>query len=290
MKIIDPHLHLFDLSRGNYQWLKLDCPPFWSDKSRIAKSFSEQNLALTPPLTLSGFVHIEAGFDNEQPWREIAWLETTCNMPFRSVALLDIRLPKIIFSQQLEKIMHYKSVVGIRYILDDDAIAILSNKNSQDNLAILAVNKLSFELQMPLVDTLAVDSLIRVILAIPDLIFCINHAGWPTLDVINHVHWLNNLKRLAAFDNIFIKCSGYEMTDRNYSTDWQYTIISQCISNFGIARVMLASNFPLSLWHSSYQNTWLNNCALKPCNNEHLSIDDINQLCYQNAFEFYKFN
>lgn len=116
MKIIDPHLHLFDLSQGEYSWLKPECPPFWSDKPLIAKNFSENDLTLAKPLTLAGFVHIEAGFDNQQPWREIAWLESTCKIPFRSIALLDITLPKALFLTQLESLMTYQSVVGVRYI------------------------------------------------------------------------------------------------------------------------------------------------------------------------------
>ena len=125
MNIIDPHLHLFDLNKGQYHWLKAENPPFWPDKSVIAKNFREQNLKLAPPLNLAGFVHIEAGFDNQQPWREIAWLEQNCQSNFRSVASLDITLMPEIFSQQLDKLLAYKSVVGIRHILDDEALSIL---------------------------------------------------------------------------------------------------------------------------------------------------------------------
>ena len=295
IKIIDPHLHLFDLNKGCYHWLKSENPPFWPDKNIIAKNFSEQDLTLSSSLTLAGFVHIEAGFDNEQPWREIAWLEDTCTQPFRSIAMLDITLPKALFSQQLDKLMHYQSVVGIRYILDDHALAILSAKNSQDNLSLLSDKKLSFELQMPLDNTPAVNSLITLLQATPDLLLCINHAGWPTLDYAQDnaqnneqgnnqaTPWLENLQRLAKFSQVFIKCSGYEMADRHYSQNRQHKIIQLCIENFGITRVMLASNFPLSLWHASYQDTWLTHTEL-PYSNEQLK-----QLCFSNAEQFYKF-
>ncbi len=283
IKIIDPHIHLFDLTKGSYQWLRPENPPFWPDKNIIAKSFSEQALTLSSPLTLAGFVHIEAGFDNEQPWREIAWLEDTCTQPFRSIAMLDVTLPKALFSQQLDKLMHYQSVVGIRYILDDDALAILSAKNTQDNLTLLSDKKLSFELQMPLVNTPAVNSLITLLQATPNLLLCINHAGSPSTDKTQQKEWLANLQRLAKFSQVFIKGSGYEMADRHYPQSWQYKIIQLCIESFGITRVMLASNFPLSLWHASYQDTWLTHTEL-PYSNEQLQ-----QLCFSNAEQFYKF-
>ena len=63
MKIIDAHLHLFDLQAGEYRWLSPDNPPFWPDKPVIAKNFSESDLVVSAPEQLSGFVHIEAGFD-----------------------------------------------------------------------------------------------------------------------------------------------------------------------------------------------------------------------------------
>ena len=283
MKIIDPHLHLFDLNKGSYQWLRSENPPFWSDKNIIARDFSEQDLTLSSPLTLSGFVHIEAGFDNKRPWREVAWLEANCSLPFRSIAMLDITLSKTQFAQQLESLMRYQSVVGIRHILDDNAQAILSHSNSRDNLAVLADNSLSFELQMPLANTPAVNTLMAILQQTPTLMLCINHAGSPTLDHKQEIHWLENLKRLAKFKQVFIKCSGYEMVDRHYSTSWQHKIIKLCLENFGTTRVMLASNFPLSLWHVSYQDTWLANTAFSPHD------EQLQQLCFSNAQRFYKF-
>ena len=44
MEIIDPHLHLFDLEQGNYDWLKPENPPAWPDKDQIRKNYSESDL------------------------------------------------------------------------------------------------------------------------------------------------------------------------------------------------------------------------------------------------------
>lgn len=289
MKIIDPHLHLFDLKMGQYTWLKPNEPPIWSDKPLIAKDFSERDLPLTYPLSLGGFVHIEAGFDNQQPWREIAWLARTCQLPFRSVAMLDITLPKAEFAQQLQQLLQYKSVVGIRYILDNDAKAILTDKNSQHNLNTLAENQLSFELQMPLSNCSAVNKLIDILIKTPTLMVAINHAGWPPLPNDTNNTWLKNLRRLASFNQIYIKCSGFEMAERAYSLSWQALVISQCIEYFGVNRVMLASNFPLCLLRESYQSYW---CAGIDITNNLLSGNaaQLQHLCFNNAETFYKFS
>ena len=70
-KIIDPHIHLFDLAKGQYQWLQTNNPPFWPDKHIIQKNFIEQDLKLNNNFSLEGIAHIEAGFDNESPIEEI---------------------------------------------------------------------------------------------------------------------------------------------------------------------------------------------------------------------------
>ena len=99
MQIIDPHVHLFDLAKGQYLWLKPENEPFWPDKAVINKNFSASDLSLSAPLSLYGFVHIEAGFDNLEPWREIAWLEQNCQDNFRAVAMLDITLSPAMFNE-----------------------------------------------------------------------------------------------------------------------------------------------------------------------------------------------
>ena len=62
--VVDPHVHLIALADGEYGWLQPSNPPFWPDKSIIARSFSPADLTLSAPLALHAFVHVEAGFDN----------------------------------------------------------------------------------------------------------------------------------------------------------------------------------------------------------------------------------
>jgi len=256
--IIDPHLHLFDLSKGNYQWLSPKNPPFWPDKNRISKSFSEQDLTLSAPLSLVGFVHIEAGFDNDHPWREIEWLEAHCNIPFRSIASIDLTLTEAKFIELLDKLLAYQSVVGVRHILDKQAFSLLTNAQVKNNFKILNNKTLNFELQMPFSCSKNVGALREVIAANKNIIFIINHAGFPPLDTNseNWALWQESLSSVAQFENVAIKCSGWEMINREYSVDWQADIVKFCIETFSFERVMLASNFPLVLFSHSYKDYW----------------------------------
>jgi L-fuconolactonase len=288
MKIIDPHLHLFDLELGYYHWLQAENPPFWPDKQRINKSFSETDLALTEPLFLSGFIHIEAGFDNEQPWRELAALEKTCNKPFRAIANIDLTSSSQQVDTVLEKLAEHPSFVGVRHLLDDQVLALLSNKQVINNISILNDTGLVFEVQLSLIDQIPVAALCAVIENNLNIQFIINHAGFPPTNIhtIEWQRWQSNLTKLSLYPHVAIKCSGWEMTNRNYKADWLNESLSLIFTLFGAKKVMLASNFPLCLFrHSSYQAYWQS--IISSNFFQALTEQEKSALCYDNALNWY---
>lgn len=262
LSIIDPHLHLFDLKLGDYGWLKPQHPPTWPDKNVIARDVNEGELALNSPLSMAGFVHIEAGFDNQRPWREIEWLESHCQFPFKSVACCDLLQLPSNFLVNVNKLTKFESVVGVRHILDDDAVEILSQSQTLQNLTHLAQLDLLFELQFSVMDDDALDLLVQIKRQLPALTLVINHGGFPpycdSQDSQSWRKWQDGLIRLAAFDNCFVKASGFEMFNRQYSKTFQQGVIRALVESFGLDRVMLASNFPLCTFTTTYQDYWQN--------------------------------
>ena len=254
--IVDPHLHLFDLRLGNYHWLQPANPPYWPDKHKIARDFEESDLHLPENWQLQGFVHIEAGFDNQAPWREIDWLEANCQLPFKSVACAD--LCSADFALQIAQLQKRRSVVGIRHILDEDALAVLSHPLCQPHFALLAQLGWSFDAQLALSDTPSVQALLGISRQFPDLAIIINHAGWPppASDTQQRECWSQNMQALSKQANVAIKMSGWEMSDRQWLPETMLHTLSCCLSLFGDDRVMLASNFPLCTLSHSYATLW----------------------------------
>ncbi|MFT2090540.1 amidohydrolase family protein [Paraglaciecola sp. 2405UD69-4] len=284
IKIIDPHLHLFNLNEGKYDWLKKQSPPFWPDKEKINRNFTEADLQLTKPLTLAGFVHIEAGFDNQQPWREIDWLEQNCSLTFKSVAFADISA--MTFSNHIEQLIQRQSVVGIRDILDDRASEVLSLDSLKRHFSLLEQHSLSFDAQLSLQDTQSIRKLIKHAKEHPRLKIIINHCGWP-LDANTssaRKNWQSNLEALSQCENVAIKLSGWEMSDRNWEIPQVTGLILECLQVFGEKRVMLASNFPLCTFSHSYNELW----------QAYSHLEDVSKECYTNisftnAFSWYQF-
>jgi predicted TIM-barrel fold metal-dependent hydrolase len=297
MNIIDPHLHLFNLELGDYHWLNANNPPFWPDKNLINQSFIEQDILLHTPLTLSGFIHIEAGFDNNQPWREIDWLEQHCQKPFSSIAAVDLTTSTEGFSNQIKRLLDYHSTVGVRHILDEQALTLLTNKQVQQNFTLLDKYGLIFEVQMPLTDHATVNALCKVISDNTNSTFIINHSGLPpqNIQTIEWQRWQSNLLKIALYPHTAIKCSGWEMVDRQYRQNtefsktqpqWLDINLTVCFNTFGEDRMMLASNFPLCLFsHKNYQQYWLDllSCHfVKQCSEQKKSA-----LFYDNALKYY---
>lgn len=285
MKIIDSHLHLFDLSQGDYHWLKLENQPLWPNKTLINQNFTESDLSLKAPLSIAGFVHIEAGFDNNKPWRELAYLEANCQLPFKSIAYLDITKTSAACIADLNKLQQHRSFVGIRYIIDENAEQIFNHPAVFANLKMLAKRQLIFELQMPITCQKSLELFTTLYQEIPELTVIINHAGSPQ-DLQSAKPWQQALKALAKYPKIAIKCSGWEMIDRNYKVSAAATICLHCITYFGEDRVLIASNFPVNLFCNNYQNYWaliINELSVK------LSPEQLNKLCYHNSYYWYLF-
>ncbi|WP_286269458.1 amidohydrolase family protein [Thalassotalea hakodatensis] len=282
IQIIDPHLHLFDITQGDYYWLKPENPPFWADKPIIHRTFTCENIELQPPLSLCGFVHIEAGFDNKQPIKEVEYLEQAVSMPFTAIAYANITDEPAVFKAAITALMQYQHVVGIRYILDNNALDILSNANVSQNFSLLAEKSLIFDCQMPLANTKAVSLLCTLLSQTPALKVVINHLGSLTKADQNNISnkWYQGLLALSAFPTVAIKCSGWEMVSRNYTRQWLRGMVLTCVEVFGEHRVMLASNFPLCLFSMNYQDYWQQVIDVIP--------NSLQQsLCYKNAKTWY---
>lgn len=287
MNIIDPHLHLFDRALGQYHWLSANNPPLWSDKEIINKDFNLQSIELTAPLSLQGFVHIEAGFDNQKPAREIQWLEslvTKDNAPLmKTVASTDLQMTCDRFTDQLNELARYQSVIGVRHILDEQAAKLLQSNQVIANLEIIAAQALIFECQFSVSDSAAVKELAKVMTLIPSLKIVINHAGFASSSPVEYITWLNNMQTLAKFEQLFVKASGWEMCDRAYTLDHVQKVMGDLMSAFGDERIMLASNFPLCLFTQSYQALWQSYTQLK------FSSSQLEKLMSTNSRIFYRF-
>lgn len=297
--VIDPHIHLFNLKQGKYDWLKPENPPFWDDKSLICKNTLEADLALSSEITLQAYVHIEAGFDNAQPSRELDWLSEHCQLPFRTISHVDLSQAPPIFHAQIKQLNQYESFTGVRDIIDSEFVDKLHVKNARQNLQFLAQQNLIFELQVDFGQYKHIKVITELLASNADLCFSINHAGFaPFTNDLSFSGWEKTLSVFAKFSKCVVKVSGMEMTSRKYSRQDTERILNACCNIFGQQRVMLASNFPLlelgmvkhdeggnvsKVQRLRYDDYWRN--CLRVSDAQGLDTD---KLCRLNAGSFYR--
>lgn len=277
-RIIDPHIHLFNLQQGQYHWLKAETTPFWADKAKLQRNFSMSDLNPGNQLQLAGVTHIEAGFNNQEPVLELDFLAREIHsVPYCAIAFADISSATSQFNHSLEQLQAAARFSGIRHITEGADTQLLFAEPVADNLARLASQRLIFEVQFELSNLKASRQLASYARSLPNLTIVINHAGLVSERYFSQ--WQSALELLAPYPNIYLKCSGWEMNDRQYKKSWLDKVIATSVQYFGPGRVMLASNFPICLLSCSYADLWQNYRQLELDSNlwSALSFDNANK-------------
>ncbi|WP_409523971.1 amidohydrolase family protein [Nitrincola sp. MINF-07-Sa-05] len=247
--IIDPHLHLFNLEQGDYHWLRDPGAPDWPNLDRIRQSHTEAVLLSASPYPLAGLVHIEAGFDNDQPVRELDWLQQAITRTlYRAIAYSRIDQPVADFVAAVHNLQR-PALAGIRDITEGEDGVRLLTPTVTENLAHLAEQGLIFEAQFNWEDLSVAQAVADYAKAIPSLKLVLNHAGLP----LQIEAWQRGLELLRECQNIRVKFSGLELIRATASPQW---LLRTLLESFGDARVMLASNFPVCHITQDYASLW----------------------------------
>lgn len=274
MKIIDPHVHFFNLVDGQYSWLQGKTPPAWPNINKIKQPVSAQQLVKSTDFELAGVVHIEAGFDNTAPINELNWLATHLKeISYKAISFAQINQAPEAFLTALKNLQH-ASLVGIRDITENDDALRLLNPNCVNNLEALSYLKLHFEAQFELENSIAVKQLALYAKHLPSLQIVINHAGLPN----NIALWQHGIETLSKYSNIAIKYSGFELLSLN--TIQQALCFNVIYKHFGEQRIMFASNFPVCQINTHYNDLWHShfNLCKKQTTWRSLSYDNAEQL------------
>ena len=267
LRIVDPHVHLWDLSRARYGWLQDDPLPNnpGGDMSGIAHRnyLLKDYLADAEPWRIDKIVHVEAGQPVGAQFGETEWLQAMADdygYPQGIVAGADMLDPDLDGLLALHAAR--ANVRGVRQIVcwHADPLKTYTGRDLlrdpawEAGFAKLAQHGLSFDLQI-------YPSQMATAAAIaarhPDIPLIVNHAGLPTdRDEAGMKVWRDGLRLLAAQPQVSIKISGLGITDRTWSADSVRPIILECIDAFGTERAMFASDFPVDRVHGTFDAVW----------------------------------
>ena len=265
MKIIDPHHHLWDLSKLSYPWLEEeDKDAFFGSYATLERNYLVKDyLTDTHKQDLEASVHVQAESDHQDPLAETRWLSKVTaehGLPTAIVAYADFSRDDI--QAVLEQHCEFEQVRGIRQILNyhhDPALTYTDANLLEDdkwlaNFGLLARYGFSFDLQiyyqqMKLAARLASEH--------DKIQFILNHTGMPVERNEEGLEgWWNGMRTLASCDNVAVKISGLGMTDPEWTTRSIRPFVLETIELFGIERCMFASNFPVDSLFSDYDTLY----------------------------------
>lgn len=263
MRIVDPHVHLWDLATGLYPGVTAPSRGFIGDKSAIARSYLPQDfLAETEGgLDIAGAVHVEA-FPTD-PVREVAHVQAMADatsIPLGIVGRVDLSDPHV--EQRLGRLATFPAIRGVRQVLNTHKNPhfayverdYLADDHWRKAFGYLEAYGLSFDLQIYPHQGAAAAELAA---AYPRIAIVLNHAGmWVDRDAAGWRGWKAALSRLAAQSNIVCKISGLGMFDHNWTVESFRPLILETIEAFGPDRCMFASNFPVDRLYGSYASLW----------------------------------
>lgn len=263
LRIIDAHMHLWDLMRHYYAWLQDD--PLPNNPAGDVAPIARRSYGLSDYFAdaqgwnIAGLVHVECGLPKKDQLSETDWLQSLADAhgaPQGIVAGAELNDPDV--EALLEAHAARPNVRGIRQIVNwhADPMKTYTTRNLIEDadwrrgFSLLGKYGLSFDLQlypsqMPAAAALAA--------AHPDTQIIVNHAGMPTdRDKEGVEAWRRGMSLLARQPNVAAKISGLGMVDRAWTEESIRPFVLETIELFGAGRAMFASNFPVDRIHGPF--------------------------------------
>lgn len=263
LKIIDPHIHLWNLWTRLYPQFEKPRRTRFGSNAAIARSYLLEEFLEEGEgeVEVMGAVHVEA-FPTD-PAKETETLQKVADrspIPLVVVGNADLTLPE--FPALLDRHAGFPSFRGIRQVVNrhrDPELThttrdLLGEAAFVDGLRLLGRRGFSFDLQLY---PHQMDAAAAVAAKAPETQFILNHAGmWTDFDLAGWKTWKAGMRTLAALPNMAVKISGISMRVPAWSVEGIRPIVFETLEAFGTGRAMFASNFPVDKLKVEYRTLW----------------------------------
>ena len=265
MQVVDPHIHLWDLSTHHYPWLANPQTSFVGDARDLKHDYLLADLLRdAEDVDVLKLVHVDANHDPADPVEETRWLQSIADaegVPNGIVAGADLSADNA--QAVLEAHAAFANTRGIRQILNvhDNRLYdyvgrhYMREPQWRKNFGLLKRYGLSFDLQLYPAQMEEAALLAR---EHADTQFIVNHAGmFVDRDSTSGFRaWRDGMRLLAACPNVAVKLSGFAMFDHDWTIESLRPYVHETIDTFGSERAMFASNFPVDRLFGTYPAIW----------------------------------
>lgn len=253
LPFVDTHVHFWDLKDPNlrYDWLQ----PNWVhpvlgniDGLKVLQYMADQYIAETRFQNVTKCVHVQAAIGIDDPVEETHWLQEQADrtgFPHGIVAHCDLTSPDA--ASTLDRHRAYANLRGIRDFGEGDYLV---DPTWQRGYKLLAEHELVFCLDVIPENLGKARALAE---KHPDVVLCIDHAGFPRArDEEYFQMWKRGMEEAAGAPNVVCKISGLGMCDNAWTVESIRPWVLASIAAFGTDRSFFGSNWPVDHLYSSY--------------------------------------
>ncbi len=257
-RIVDPHIHLWDLAKRWYPILEggadgahdNEAHPVGDFSALIGHDFLPADYrSVSTNWPVDKVVHITAAQTPSSWVAETEWLQSlyeTTGRPHGIIGWIDLDQEPAALADEITKQRAFPNFRGFRHLDLPD----LASPRTVEFFTQMGAAGLIYDL-VAHHDRLA--DAARLIAAFPKVPFVLEHTGWPlSTDPAAFDAWRDGMGQIAAQANAFCKISGLGMAMNQWSVEDLEPWVKGAIDIFGADRCMIASNFPIDRLYSSF--------------------------------------
>jgi len=275
--IIDSHQHFWQLGRFDYPWMNSSLGVLYRDylPDQLEPILGQNGVGKTVVVQASNSVE------------ESRWLLNLADEhPFIAGVVGWVDLGSDDVDRQLDELVPHPKFKGVRHLVESEpADDWLIQPQVLRGLKRLSTYGVSYDL---LVHTRHLKYIQKVVDACPDLKLVIDHMAKPPIANGEIERWRQELRQVAANEQIYCKLSGL-VTEANW-TSWTKSdlrpYVDCALELFGSSRLLFGSDHPVCLLAASYEQVL---ASFRELLNE-LGDDEEQKIFGSNAAEFYGLN
>jgi L-fuconolactonase len=280
MKIIDTHVHIWDLEKVDYPWLKGDTSML-NRTWRIDEIDEERKKAgVAAGVLVQASGNLE---DNElmlDTARKTEWIAGV-------VAWLPLMDPKATHRLLEERFLKEKYFKGVRHQVHDERDARwLLQPNVIESLKILADHVIPYDIVG--VKPEHIETVLEVAERIPGLRMVFDHLNWPPIPKQEKFGKWGELMKVAAQNkNLYAKISGLGTASgsfQNRTADHIKPYVAFSLEYFGTDHCFCGGDWPVSMLVADYISTWQ---VTKDILNSLINESEKEMVLFSNANKFY---
>ncbi len=280
-RIVDTHVHLWDLSRLRLPWIEKGSP---LARNHVVKDWQ----TAIDGLNVVKGVYMEVDVDPKQLTDEADYVLDICrqgNTPLVA-AVIGGRPAEEGFAKYVQRFRGNRFLKGVRQVLHSDSAkrGFCLTPAFVRGVQLLGESGLSFDLCMRPTE---IGDAVKLVEACKNTRFILDHCGNGPVYQKDRTQWQRDMEALARLRNVVCKVSGIVVQARErWTADDLAPVINHTLTTFGPDRVMYAGDWPVCTLRATYRQ-WVE--ALRSITRTR-SAENNRKLFHDNAVRFYGLN